>query len=80
MSQTAFSSRGAWSTRGVARSPRADEAGGLYHVLNLANFGARSFARKVSLWPSRKSFTERYDSTRSLIGLIESTNLLPIGN
>jgi len=30
----------------------------------------RCFARKVILRPSRKSFTKRYDSTRSLMGLI----------
>jgi hypothetical protein len=30
----------------MARSPRADEAGGLYHVVNRANFGAKLFRKE----------------------------------
>jgi len=30
----------------MARSPQADEAGGLYHVLNRANFGAKMFRKE----------------------------------
>jgi hypothetical protein len=37
--------RGTCSTHGMPRSPRADEAGGLYHALNRANLAAKIFRK-----------------------------------
>ena len=76
-SNLVFSDREAWQTRGMARPPRADVAGGLYHVLNLANFGAKMFRQEGDLMAFEKILHEAFRLDKILIGLVESTCLLP---
>jgi hypothetical protein len=61
----------------MARSPRADEAGGLDRVLNRANFGAKMFRQEGDLMAFEKILHEAFRLDKILIGLVESTCLLP---
>jgi|GEM_PF-6300363 len=71
-----FRSRGV-PLNDVERPPRADEARGLDHVLNRVNFGTKMFRQEGDLVAFEKILHEAFRLDKILIGLVESTCLLP---